>query len=165
MRDHLNTSSFGYRLFLYTTPFEIMRTFVSDNGLFELDFPSDWKYELSDDHHIHQFYSVEGIGSFHFSVPNNQVKQTFEEFSIKSKAYEKRIGGIITYEILAKNADEFNTLLWLIKVQDTYFLASYTYSNLPQVQEQFLQELEVIYSIIGSLKVINLSERLEKISA
>ena len=141
-----------------------MRNFVSDDGLFELTFPLDWKYHLSDGNHIHQFQFVEGIGSFHFSLRDDRAEQSFEEMSRRPEACEKRIGAVLAYEMLTKCDDEFNTLLWLIRIENYYFLASYTYSSLPKNSEQFSQELEIVYSIISSLKVIESNERLEKIS-
>ena len=138
-----------------------MRNFLSNDGLFEIDFPTDWEYDLSDGDHIHQFQSSNnGIGSFHLSLIKKPI---FEEHFSKFEFCKKLIENVPVNEALIKDKD-YNTLLWLIKIENNNFLASYTYSNSYEESEKLTEDLNIIYSIISSLKIIPQNDRPNKIS-
>jgi len=144
-----------------------MRSFIPNDGLFELTFPLDWKYQLQDGY-IHQFHFNEGIGSLHFSVLGDEARKTFNKISKNPKALRKKWGNVTAYETPLAEHDKFNVMLWHVKIsvhyKNYYFLASYTYSVPHKDSEPFKRELQAIYDIIASLKIIQETDRHQRVT-
>ncbi|MDD5508432.1 MAG: hypothetical protein PHD25_08915 [Bacteroidales bacterium] len=140
-----------------------MRNFVPSDGLFELEFPIKWIYQLKNGY-IHQFNFEKGIGSFFISVLGDDGRQTFNQISKNPRVIKRQFNEVSAFEMPLGDNEMFNTVVWMFDVEMKLFQASYTYDAKQKGTDKQKSELKIISDIIGSISIIKEEDREQRIA-
>jgi len=140
-----------------------MKCFLPADGLFEITFPMDWTYNLSNGY-IHQFHFIKGIGSFHLSLLNEAARTQFNNIRNNPNIIKRNLKNSTIYELTIDNEHEFITTVWHLQKDEIMFLASHTFATKFKNTKKFKSERKIILEILNSLKIVHPENRQLRIS-
>lgn len=140
-----------------------MKTFIEKNGIFQLEYPNRWYYELQDG--IHKIECIDQFaGVFQLSIINsNNNLNIKKKFDVKGNKdiFTENINGIKYIKLPTSQKDDYFSEKWLFKIDGISFLATYTYKIDIFNDSNFKQNINSIKKIVYSVRVIPDQERKE----
>jgi hypothetical protein len=151
----------------------MMKRFIDDKGVFEIEVPVTWKYTLHDEY-IHSFEEYETWTTsdcFQLSikkVKDDEEKNMFIDLLGYLPSTEINKIDYRSYEDNESDEDSLIAKTWTTLIYDTIILFSFIYDKDGEIKlnEKPLDEkLKMVYSVISSFNLIEERERKRKLNS
>lgn len=146
-----------------------MKRFIDDNGLYEINIPITWKYELLNDK-IHTFKDYEKWKPDTFQVSINKFDNEKQkaDFLKKFKNHPKVVFKDVEFIQLPEITDRiFTTKGWFKIFTNEIVGFSYTYQieTDPDLDDRTIeQKLDTVHQILSTFQLIDLCDQISKLN-
>ncbi len=131
-----------------------MKKFIDENGIFEIEIPSTWKYSLLDKKvHTFQDFKPPTYDTFQISFTEIDGAEEKEKYFLATKDLPKTIISKVAYRSYPEiKNEEFTTKTWTTVFGNIIVLFSLTFSDSQQTQLD--DRISLVQKIISGFKLI-----------